>query len=290
MNKLQNEYLIIESKKSGAELTRIYSKKQSKDVLWCGDSKHWGRQSPILFPIVGKLIDNQTNIEGNTYSMGQHGFARDLDFKILDITKDSISYILESDENTKKLYPYSFELIIKYTLVESSINIEWIVKNTDSKDIYFSIGAHPAFNVPMNNNESLKDCYLKFKHRDNVSKIELNGPYSDKSINLDSLEKLELSSDLFKNDALIYTNIDEISIHSNKSNEFIKLDFKDFPLVGVWTPYYKDSNSTAPFLCIEPWYGLADNINSNKQYMDKDYINKLNIGEIFKTSYSISIE
>ncbi|WP_042274156.1 aldose 1-epimerase family protein, partial [[Clostridium] dakarense] len=288
MNKLQNDYLIIESKKSGAELTRIYSKKQSKDILWSGDSKFWGRQSPVLFPIVGKLIDNKTTIECNTYSMNQHGFARDLEFEILDTSDNSISYILKSNDDIKKLYPYSFELIIKYTLVKSSINIEWTVKNTDCKDIYFSIGAHPAFNVPMNNNESIEDYYLEFKHRNNVAKIELNGPFSDKSINLGSIEKIELSPDLFKNDALIYTNIDEISIHSNNSSNFIKVDFKEFPLVGIWTPYYKDDNSTAPFICIEPWYGLADNINSNGHYKDKDYINKLNIGETFKTSYSIS--
>lgn len=289
MNKLQNDFLIIESKKSGAELTRIYSKKQRKDILWCGDSKYWGRQSPVLFPIVGKLIDNKTTIEGNTYSMNQHGFARDLDFEVLDTRDNSISYILKSNYNTEKLYPYSFELVIKYTLIETSVNIEWTVKNTDSKDIYFSIGAHPAFNVPMNNNESLKDYYLEFKNRNNVTKIELNGPYSDNSLDLGSIERLELAPNLFKNDALIYTNIDEISIHSNNNRDFIKVDFKDFPLVGIWTPYYKDNNSTAPFLCIEPWYGLADNIDSNGVYKDKDYINKLNIGETFKASYSISI-
>ncbi|MGX4599892.1 aldose 1-epimerase family protein [Faecalimicrobium sp. JNUCC 81] len=289
MNKLQNDYLIIESKKSGAELTRIYSKKQSKDILWSGDSKYWGRQSPVLFPIVGKLIDNKTTIEGNTYSMSQHGFARDLDFEVLDSTENFISYILKSNSDTKKMYPYSFELVIKYTLIQSSVNIEWTVKNTDSKDIYFSIGAHPAFNVPMSNNESLKDYYLEFKHRNNVTKIELNGPFSGKSINLGSIERLELTPDLFKNDALIYTNIDEISIHSNNSSDFIKVDFKNFPLVGIWTPYYKNNNSTAPFLCIEPWHGLADNINSNIQYKDKEYINKLNVGETFKSSYSISI-
>lgn len=289
MNTLQNDYLIIESKKSGAELTKIYSKKQNKDILWCGDSKYWGRQSPILFPIVGKLIDNKTTIEGNTYSMTQHGFARDLDFKVLNTSDNSISYILESNEDTKKLYPYSFELIIKYTLIDSSVNIEWTVKNTDSKEIYFSIGAHPAFNIPMNDNESLKDCYLKFKDRNNVSQIKLNGPFSDNSIELDSIDKVDLSPELFKGDALIYTNIDEITIHSNKNEDFIKVEFKDFPLVGIWTPYYKDTNSIAPFLCIEPWHGLADNVNSNHQYVDKDYINKLGLGEIFKTSYSITI-
>lgn len=289
MNLLQNEYLIIESKKSGAELTRIYSKKLNKDILWNGDNKYWARQSPILFPIVGKLLDNKTIIENDIYSMGQHGFARDLYFKVLNSTSNSISYILESDKITKKLYPYSFELIIKYTLIESSINIEWTVKNTDSKDIYFSIGAHPAFNIPMDNDNSLNDYYLKFKHKNNVSKVILNGAFSDKYTHIDNLDTLNLSPDLFINDALVYTNIDTISIHSNKNDNFIKVSFDDFPLVGIWTPYYKDSKSVAPFLCIEPWYGLADNINSDYNFKNKDYINKLSVDKNFKASYSIFI-
>lgn len=285
MHILQNEHLIIESKNSGAELTRIFCKKQNKEILWSGDSKYWGRQSPILFPIVGKLKDNTTIIEDYTYTMGQHGFARDLDFELIQVDNHSISYRLVSSETTHNLYPYDFELLIKYTLIDSEVRIDWNVVNKDSKEMYFSIGAHPAFNI----DNSLSDYCLEFKSRDNISQITLNGPYSDKNFVLEKLNTLLLNPDLFANDALIYTNIDEITIKNNKDESFVNVNFTDFPLVGIWTPYYKDSNSTAPFLCIEPWYGLADSVDSDGQYKNKKYINKLDPSECFSVSYSISV-
>ena len=152
--------------------------------------------------------------------------------------------------------------------------------------MYFSIGAHPAFNI----NSNINDYYLELECRDNVENISLNGPYNDVHTKINTLDKLDLSSDIFKNDALIYTNIDSIKLKSKKDNYFINVLFKDFPLVGIWCPYYKDTNSVAPFLCIEPWYGLCDNINSDKVFKNKQFINLLKSEEIFNTSYTISIE
>ncbi len=290
MNKLENNNLIIESKISGAELTRIYSKKFNKEILWKGDPNFWGRHSPILFPIVGRLKDNETIIEDKLYNMSQHGFARDMEFKIVDNNNKSITYKLVSSENTKSYYPYSFELIIKYTLLDNGVNINWIVNNIDSKDIYFSIGAHPAFNIELNENSDLSNYYLEFITKDNVSNIYLDGPYSSKIVSINSLNTIYLSPELFENDALIYTNVDGINVKSKKENHYINVSFNSFPLVGIWSPYYKDTNSIAPFICVEPWYGLADNVNSDKIYKNKNYINKLSIGESFNVSYSINIK
>lgn len=289
MNILQNEKLIIESNNSGAELTKIFSKRYNKDILWNGNKKYWGRQSPILFPIVGKLVDNETIIEENLYSMTQHGFARDMEFEIIDKGDTFISYKLTDNESTLEKYPYSFELIINYTLKDNSINIEWIVKNTDSKDIFFSIGGHPAFNLPLFEQNDFSKYHLEFKKRSDVEKINLNTSFIDDITFIGDLKKLQLSPELFKNDALIYTNIDEVSICNNDGGKYITLSMQDFPLVGIWTPYYSETNSTAPFLCIEPWYGLADSIHSNKIYKDKKFINKLGKGKIFTASYSINI-
>lgn len=286
MNKLENDFLIIETSKSGAELTRIFSKAQNKEILWNGDSKYWGRHSPILFPIVGRLKDNETIIDNKVYNMTQHGFARDMNFNLVDTADNSISYKLTSNEDTKKYYPYSFELIITYKLINNNVNIYWEVKNTDSKDIYFSIGAHPAFNIQSN----VEDYYLKFNSRNNIENISLKGPFNDKYTKVDTLDRLDLSNDVFKNDAIIYTNIDEISLKSKKEDYFINVSFKDFPLVGIWSPYYKDTNTIAPFICIEPWYGLCDNINSDKIFKNKAFINKLKSQDTFNASYSISIE
>ncbi|NJI81237.1 aldose 1-epimerase family protein [Clostridioides difficile] len=289
MNILQNEKLIIESNNSGAELTKIFSKRYNKDILWNGNKKYWGRQSPILFPIVGKLVDNETIIEENLYNMTQHGFARDMEFEIIDKGDTFISYKLTDNESTLEKYPYSFELIINYTLKDNSINIEWIVKNTDSKDIFFSIGGHPAFNLPLFEQNDFSKYHLEFKKRSDVEKINLNTSFIDDITFIGDLKNLQLNPELFKNDALIYTNIDEVSICNNDGGKYITLSMQDFPLVGIWTPYYSETNSTAPFLCIEPWYGLADSIHSNKIYKDKKFINKLGKGKIFTASYGINI-
>lgn len=140
----------------------------------------------------------------------------------------------------------------------------------------------------MDDSKSIQNYSLKFKYRNKVDNITLNGPYHDQTKNVDSLDIIDLKPSLFSNDALIYTNIDEITVLENKENEILKVELKDFPLVGIWSPYYED-DSIAPFICIEPWYGLADNINSDYQYLNKAYINKLKINEKFKTSYKISV-
>lgn len=285
---LENENLIIESKSSGAELTRIYSKKYNKEILWDGDKKYWGRQSPILFPIVGRLKENKTLIEDKIYNINQHGFARDMDFDLISIDKKSITYKLTSDEKSREIYPYNFNLFISYTIIDEKVKITWKVENIDSQEIYFSIGGHPAFNI--SSPENLIDYYIEFKCRKNVNKINLEGPYYSEIEKIESLPILELNSSVFENDAIIYTNIDEISLKSNKEEFYINVNIKDFPLVGIWTPYYKDTKSTAPFICIEPWYGLADSVDSNKIYKNKKYINKLNIGENFEVSYDIEIK
>lgn len=285
---LENDDLIIESKSSGAELTRIYSKKYNKEILWNGDKMHWARQSPVLFPIVGRLKENETLIEDEVYRMNQHGFARDMDFDVINKDSNSITYKLTSNESTKEIYPYNFNLFITYTISNQGVKITWKVENIDSKEIYFSIGGHPAFNI--SSSKDLTDYYLEFKCRENIENIHLEGAYYNEVEKVESLSKLDLSPEVFKNDAVIYTNIDEISLKSRKEEYYIKVSFKDFPLVGIWSPYYKDTSSTAPFICIEPWYGLADSTNSNKIYKNKRYINKLNIGEAFETSYSIEIK
>ena len=242
MHILENKDLIVESKKAGAELVRIYSKKYNKEILWNGDEKFWARRSPVLFPIVGKLKENKTLIEDKIFSMNQHGFARDMNFELINTTDNSITYKLTSSEETKEVYPYDFNLFITYTINNEKINVKWKIENIDNRP------------------KKIEDLYI-----------------------------LNLKSKIFENDALIYTNIDSISLKSKKEENYIKVSFKDFPLVGIWTPYYKDTNTTAPFLCIEPWYGIADNIDSDKIYQNKKYINKLNMGETFVASYDIEI-
>lgn len=289
MNKIENKKLIIETTNKGAELINIYSKTENKGLLWSGDSKFWGRHSPILFPIVGRLKDNETIIDSKLYNMNQHGFARDMEFNLIDKSINSITYILKSNSKTKSFYPYDFELTVNYTLIDTTINIDWKVFNKSNKDMYFSIGAHPAFNIPFYDNESINDYFLKFECSKDINNYTLEGPFVSKKSEVKSIDILNLTPELFKNDALIYDNINKISIYSKNNTSSIDIKFESFPFVGIWSPYYKESNSIAPFLCIEPWYGIADSIDSTKIFKDKLGINKLPNKETFIASYSITI-
>ncbi|MEG1410711.1 MAG: aldose 1-epimerase family protein [Terrisporobacter sp.] len=289
MNKLENNNLIIETKSHGAELTRIYSKSTTQEFLWNANNKYWARHSPILFPIVGRLKDNETYINNTLYNMNQHGFARDMNFNLINSDFNSLTYKLKSDDTTKNYYPYDFELLIKYTIKNSSIHINWTVINKTDSEMYFSIGGHPAFNIPFNNIDKVDNYYLKFKSSNPVSSYKLDGPYVSSKSSINNLTDMSLSSDLFANDALIYDNVDSVSICSKNSSTSIELKFNNFPFVGIWSPYYKETNSIAPFICVEPWYGIADSIDSNKKYTSKLGINKLNKNEIFEASYEIKI-
>lgn len=289
MQVLENSNLIIEVKSTGAELSRVFSKKNNTEFLWHGDAKHWGRRSPVLFPIVGRLKDNETFIDDVSYNMNQHGFARDMEFKLVESTSNSLTYLVKDNEESKKRYPYAFELTIKYTLLDSSVKVEWFVKNTNDSEMYFSIGAHPAFNVPFNEDESLSDYYLDFNVSGDVNQYLLDGPFVSNIVKADEISSLDIKPELFINDALIYDNVDSISICSRKNNSKINVSFKDFPLVGIWSPYYSETNTIAPFICIEPWHGIADKLDSNKEYKSKFGINKLLPNELFSTLYDIEI-
>lgn len=289
MNKLENKDLIIEVKNTGAELSRIYAKTLNKEFLWNGNKKFWGRHSPILFPIVGRLKDNETIIDEKTYNMNQHGFARDFDFNLIEKDQNSLTYKLASTGETKKYYPYDFELFIKYIITETKIKICWKVINTDCSDIFFSIGAHPAFNVPFDKDTTIDNYYLNFKTRDEVSNYLLQGPFVCKKSKVDNLKSIKLHPEIFKNDALIYDNVDEITISSKNSSTSINVKFDNFTFVGVWSPYNTENNTIAPFVCIEPWFGIADCLDSNKIFKNKLGINQLSPNKTFEASYSITI-
>ncbi|MBK5239996.1 MAG: aldose 1-epimerase family protein [Clostridium sp.] len=289
MNKLENSNLIIEINEHGAELNKLFSKKHNIDFLWSGDSKYWGRKSPVLFPIVGRLKDNETIIEDQIYNMNQHGFARDCTFKLINESTSSITYSLIANEETTKKFPYNFELLISYKLKENSIEVVWNVKNNDSKTMYFSIGAHPAFNVPFNSGEDLEDYYLAFKTDKDVEKYTFQIPYIKEKNKVKVPKDIFIKPELFVNDALVYSGIDEVALKSRNNDIALTISLKDFPFVGIWSPFYKETSTMAPFICIEPWYGIADLMDTTKVFKNKLGVNKIEIGEEFNASYEITI-
>ncbi|ACK39638.1 aldose 1-epimerase family protein [Listeria monocytogenes] len=289
MIKLENEVLLVEMKTAGAELTRIFHKDTGLEYLWNADSKFWGRHSPVLFPTVGRLVDDTYLVDGKQYHLGQHGFARDRDFQVIEQTENTVRFELDADEDSLAIYPYKFKLSIIYTIEKNTVAVSYEVENTDNKRIYFSIGAHPAFHLPLTDGTTFEDYYLDFGTEENLETLCLEGPYRSgeiKKIIDEPARYLPLSYDLFKNDALIFEALKqkEMTIKSDKTPHFVKVSFPEFPFVGVWT-----AKPGTPFLCIEPWYGIADGAGESVELRDKAGIEHLEPEAVFASEYEITV-
>ncbi|EAK9394261.1 aldose 1-epimerase family protein [Listeria monocytogenes] len=289
MIKLENEVLLVEMKTAGAELTRIFHKDTGLEYLWNADSKFWGRHSPVLFPTVGRLVEDTYLVDGKPYHLGQHGFARDRDFQVIEQTEKSVRFELDADEDSLAVYPYKFKLSIIYTIEKNTVAVSYEVENTDNKRIYFSIGAHPAFNLPLTDGTTFEDYYLDFGTEENLETLCLEGPYRSgeiKKVVDKPAQYLPLSYDLFKNDALIFEALKqkEMTIKSDKTPHFVKVSFSEFPFVGVWT-----AKPGTPFLCIEPWYGIADGAGESVELRDKAGIEHLEPEAVFASEYEITV-
>ena len=275
---LENDYLIIAVNTHGAELSSIINKKENKEMLWQGDSQFWGRKSPVLFPVVGKYKNGKTTYEGKEYHSGQHGFARDSDFTLIEKTESKLSFELLSNEETLKQYPFRFRLVCSFELDNNKIIVGWNVENIDDKKIYFSIGAHPAFycekskTVLSMNGENLK-----------YNLINSDGLYTAPKYDVES--NFVLHDNIFDNDALIIENseVNEISLIDN-DKKYLTVKF-DTPLFGIWSPTKKN----APFVCIEPWFGRCDAEDFNGDITEREWSNSLEFGETWYKEYEIII-
>ncbi|ADG93760.1 Aldose 1-epimerase [Arcobacter nitrofigilis DSM 7299] len=284
---LSNNFIEVSIKNLGAELCSLRKKDNSLEYIWQGDKKYWNRHSPILFPFVGKLLDNEYIYDNKTYQMGQHGFARDKVFEVFTKEDDYICFKLKSTKETLEIYPFEFELYLSYKLIKTSLEISYKVINKSKNIMYFSIGAHPAFNWPLEK-EDKANYYLEFENTKKLERLPLtiNGISNKKElINLEN-NKLALSEELFKDDALVLQNLTNktITLKNSKDDKSIEMSFEGFPYLGIWS-----KPSGAPLICIEPWHGIADFIGHNKKLEDKTGIISLDKNEVFESSYTISI-
>ncbi|MCR4923856.1 MAG: aldose 1-epimerase family protein [Lachnospiraceae bacterium] len=273
---LENEYLKIGVASLGAELSSIINKENDKEMLWQADPKFWARHAPVLFPFVGSVINKEYRYRGKTYTMTSHGFARDMEFELLDKKEDRVSYLLRSNEETKKIYPFDFELIISHVLLKKSVKVIWEVKNPSKTDpLYYSIGGHPAFTCPINGEESRNGYKIKFD-RDKLSyllilpetrEIDYENP---RELKLDK-GYLEIKEGLFDEDALVFDDnqIETISLCTPQGEAYVTLNCKGFKSFGLWSK----PSSKASYICLEPWLGRCDNKGFTGELPDKYGIN-----------------
>ncbi len=290
MHILKNETLTVQVKEHGAELASI--KKGSTEYLWQADPSFWGRHSPVLFPIVGSVWEKKYRVEGKEFELGQHGFARDMDFEFVEGNESEVRYRLVSNEDTLKKYPWPFVLGISYRLHDNKLDVIWEVTNPGNEDMYFQIGAHPAFNYPEYQQDKKERGFLSFDRNEGLECIRIK---EKGCVDVDTKYPLEvpqdgmveLTNDYFDIiDTLMMqdSQIGEVTYYKTDRTPWLKLTF-DAPVVGIWSPPAKN----APFICLEPWYGRCDKAGYEGDYRDKEWINRLEPGKTFKGIYTIEI-
>lgn len=282
--------LLIDS--HGAELRSLRT--SGIEYMWQADAAYWARTSPVLFPFVGGLRNKEYRYEGTTYSMTQHGFARDMEFQLKEQSADSITFVLQDNEVSREKYPFRFLLEIKYTLLDSGVEVAWRVLNTGAEELLFSIGAHPAFNCPFHIDEKQSDySFVLRKQGKELTQFRntLLTPQglASRKQGIISLNNgtLPIAENLFDGDALVieHYQADEVAILDASGKEYVRVSF-DMPLFGLWSPPKKN----APFVCIEPWCGRCDAEDFEGELAEREYSQSLESGAEFRTSYKIMVQ
>lgn len=284
---ISNDKITIQADSLGAELKSLKSVPDNREYMWHGDPAYWGRTSPVLFPIVGGLKDGVFRLDGQTYPMGQHGFARDMEFQLKSQVASEIWFTLNSDEETLKKYPYPFQLEIGYELAERTVIVKWRVVSQGKEPVWFSIGGHPAFLCPIDPGTDQTQYRLVFDTKESIVSSCIEGGLLGKNKKTYALRDgiLPITSDLFDEDALVIEKDQAHSVALARPNgePYLTVEF-DAPLFGIWSPPKKK----APFICIEPWYGRCDSVDFAGDFKEREWTQQLSEGT-FEAAYRITI-
>lgn len=278
---ITNEYSTVGVKPQGAELCSIKDA-DGFEYLWQADPAVWGRHAPVLFPVVGKLRGGRYELDGKTYELPQHGFARDMEFTLIGQDERTLIFRLLPTAGTRARYPFEFVLNIIYRLNGNCLCIGYEVRNTGASIMPFSIGAHPGFTLP----GPIDDCFLEFEKKETLS-TRLLGPAGliseETAPVLEKASRLPLSKTLFDRDALIFMDAksEKVTLGARTSSRRLTVEFPGFPQLGIW------AKPGAPFVCIEPWYGYADTEKPYGSIMNKPGIRLLQAGETFSCEHRI---
>lgn len=285
---IEDQLLRVSIHPKGAELQRFFHKAYHLDYLWSGDPAFWGKHSPILFPIVGTLKDNTYYYQGKAYQLPRHGFARDREFTVEEQSAAGMTFRLQSDDATLRVFPFEFVLRIIYRLGGDGLTVTYRVQNPATAPLFFSIGGHPAFRVPLAPGTGYDDYYLEFDKEETTPRwpISKDGLIERSPVPLlDHSRRLPLTKALFARDALVLKHpaSSGVTLRSAKTERGLRLEYPGFPFLGIWAA------PGADFVCIEPWCGIADPVDSDQQWVDKEGIDRLEAGGLFERTWTLKV-
>ncbi len=288
MNVLENEELKVTINPKGAEIISLIDKNDHTEYIWSGSKDIWGFNAPHLFPIVGTLKDNTLIVDDEKYHLNRHGFARTSTFRKIEAAPQQAIFEIRYDDEFLKVYPYKFEFQVIYHLKGRTLEILYKVINMDDKAIYFSVGAHPAFNVPLVKGENFEDYSIEFQYDEELvaHQISEEGLFNGVSTKIPTIkQELKLEKSLFERDALVFKDIKSRSVllKSKVGSKTVKVEFPHFNYLGLWT------KADAPFICIEPWLGCSDTEGEFKDIKQKEGIQSVEKGHVFESMFCISV-
>lgn len=290
MHVLENEYLKVMVADAGAELSSVFDKETQTERLFDANPAIWNRHAPILFPFVGKVAGGEYRIGDKTYEMKtQHGFARDMEFTCVDATSSSVTHRLLSTEKTRAIYPYEFELLVTHELDPMNprvLLINWEVKNTGNELMHYSIGAHPAFTVPVETKEERDEYYLEFPGKKELVYVGVNPENGLAAVNEKKTLMLDdgfipFYDDIYDTLIFDYQQIGQVRIAKPDKTPYITMTCGQFPFLGIW------AKTEGNFICLEPWAGRTDDDGFTGTLEEKTGEQKLEAGCSAKLSHSV---
>lgn len=278
---IENDYLKIGVKDDGAELTSVISKETGIEYLWQGNPDVWYGQSPVLFPIIGRVLDDKYYLDGKEYTMPKHGLFRKRKAQFYEQTSNSLTFKESADEETLKIFPFDFEVFVIFELIEKSLKVTHKIINNGNDTMYFSIGGHPGFNCKIGD-------YLLFEKNETLDTIEIDTEClrTGKTIPvLDENNKIVITKDIFNNDALIFNGMKSktITLASDDHNRKVIFDYSDCSYLGIW------AKPGAPYVCIEPWWGVNDSHERKDDISKKDAIISLSANDTYECYWKAEI-
>ena len=289
ISKIFNADIAVEVNSIGAELISLKTRKDGLEFLWQGDPKYWKRRAPLLFPIVGIFEKDRYMYKGREYEIELHGFIKDCTFELLESNETSLLYKFSANEATFVKYPFEFDLYVSYQLADSRVKIQRKIVSRSNERMWFSIGEHPGFRCPLFENETMEDYYLAFEKREQINRrfVEDGLQTGRQELFMGNENTVSLSAKLFENRVVIMKGLESnyVELKNTKNSRTVKVNFSGYPYLGIWSP-----ETGAPFVCIEPWYGITSPKNRVEDIRDREGILSVAPNGSFECGYSIEVK
>ncbi len=286
---IENEKLRVQISDRGAQLWSIQTK-DGTEYLWQGDKAYWVDKAPNLFPYIARLTEGKYTLEGKSYEMTIHGFVNYSMLTAEEQKPDSIVFLLTQNEETRKMYPFDFAYRVAYTLENDRLAVRFSVENKNDRTMYFGIGGHPGFNVPLEKGLDFTDYYLEFDEAKNPVRIDFSPTCcltgEDKPYALACGNRILLSHDMFDQDAIVLKDMAKaVTLKSDKSSRAVRVEYPQMDYIGFWHMPHTD----APYICIEPWSSLPSRQDVVEDLTAQPGLVSLEAGKTYENVWTIQI-